>query len=140
MLMTLASLEVPKFTVVVGGGFGAGYYAMCGRPFKPRLLFAWPNAQVAIMGAEQAASTLLQVKLASARRDGRELAPEEIAQLRAQMAREFGERNDAYHNTSELKDDGVLVPPDTRQALAVAISASLNRPFEGGTAFGIMRM
>jgi 3-methylcrotonyl-CoA carboxylase beta subunit len=135
----VACAEVPKFTVVIGGSFGAGNYGMCGRAYGPRQLWMWPNARISVMGGEQAATVL-----ATVRRDGIEAkggtwsaADEEAFKepIRAQYERE----GHPYHASARLWDDGVIDPADTRRTLALAISAALNRPI-ASSRFGVFRM
>jgi 3-methylcrotonyl-CoA carboxylase beta subunit len=114
---------VPKFTVIIGGSFGAGNYGMCGRAYGPRQLWMWPNARISVMGGEQAAAVLSAVGSAD---------PEEI---RAKYERE----GNPYYSTARLWDDGIVAPADTRRVLALGIAASLNAPIPE-TAFGVFRM
>ena len=139
MIMVQACSEVPKFTVVVNGSFGAGNYGMCGRAFDPRFLFMWPQAQLALMGAEQAAGTLAEVKLRQMERQGETPSEAEIAAIRAEVAAGFERQASAYYCTSELWDDGLLDPVDTRNALGIAISCSLNAPI-GEPRYGVLRL
>jgi 3-methylcrotonyl-CoA carboxylase beta subunit len=131
--------QVPKFTVIIGGSYGAGNYGMCGRAFNPRFLWMWPNARISVMGGEQAATVL-----ATIRRDAIEAkegawsdADEEAfkAPIRAQYEKE----GHPYYASARLWDDGVIDPADTRRMLGLAISASLNRPIDK-TTFGVFRM
>jgi len=128
MIMAQTCSHVPKLTVMCHGSFGAGNYGMCGRAFDGRLLFAWPNHQIAVMGGEQAASTLAEVKLRQLERSGAAPDPEALARLRAATLEAYEEQTTAYYSTSELWDDGILDPIDTRTALGVALSAALNAP------------
>jgi 3-methylcrotonyl-CoA carboxylase beta subunit len=139
MVTAVSCAQVPKFTVIIGGSYGAGNYGMCGRAFNPRFLWMWPNARISVMGGEQAATVL-----ATVRRDGIEAkggtwsaAEEEAfkAPIRAQYERE----GHPYFASARLWDDGVIDPADTRRTLAMAISAALNRPIEA-TRFGVFRM
>ena len=139
MIMTQVGCTVPKFTVIVGGSFGAGNYGMCGRAFDGRFLWMWPQSQIAVMGAEQAANTLADVKIRQLQRKGHELGAEEIAAIRDPVLTSFEAESDAYHSTSELWDDGILDPVDTRNALGMAIIASLNAPF-GEMGYGVLRL
>ena len=139
MIMTQVGCTVPKFTVIVGGSFGAGNYGMCGRAFDGRFLWMWPQSQIAVMGAEQAANTLADVKIRQLQRKGHELGAEEIAAIRDPVLASFEAESDAYHSTSELWDDGILDPVDTRNALGMAIIASLNAPF-GEIGYGVLRL
>lgn len=139
MVMVQSTLSVPKFTVMCNGSYGAGNYGMCGRAYDPRLLFSWPNSQISIMGSEQAASTLATIKLAQMKREGIEPEPAEIEAIKAQVEADFVEQSSAYYATSELWDDGIIDPIDTRNALGMAISASLNAPL-GDTGTGVLRL
>jgi acetyl-CoA carboxylase carboxyltransferase component len=123
MVMAVANAEVPKFTVVVGGSFGAGNYAMCGRAYEPRQLWMWPNARISVMGGEQAATVLTTVGDAD---------PDEIRDT-------YEREGNPYYSTARLWDDGILDPLDTRRVLALGISAALNAPIPD-TTFGVFRM
>jgi 3-methylcrotonyl-CoA carboxylase beta subunit len=139
MIMTQVGVSVPKFTVVVGGSFGAGNYGMCGRAFDGRFLWMWPQAQIAVMGAEQAANTLAEVKMRQLQRDGRVLSDADVAAIRDPVLASFRAESDAYHSTSELWDDGILDPVDTRNALGMGLAASLNAPL-GQPGYGVLRL
>ncbi len=139
MIMTQVGVTVPKFTVIVGGSFGAGNYGMCGRAYDGRFLWMWPQAQIAVMGAEQAANTLADVKIRQLERQGRKLSDTDIAAIREPVLERYRAESDAYHSTSELWDDGILDPLDTRNALGMAIVASLNAPF-GEPGYGVLRL
>jgi 3-methylcrotonyl-CoA carboxylase beta subunit len=139
MIMAVAGASVPKLTVVCNGSYGAGTYGMSGRAFDPRFLFTWPQAQISVMGAEQAAGVLTDVKLRQLARDGRSLLPEEIAAIRDPVLDDYRRQSSAYYATSEIWDDGILDPVDTRNALGVALSASLNAPI-GEPHYGVFRM
>ncbi|NNL84503.1 MAG: methylcrotonoyl-CoA carboxylase [Myxococcales bacterium] len=139
MIMVQSCSEVPKFTVMVNGSFGAGNYGMCGRAYDGRFIFSWPNHQIGIMGAEQAANTLADVKIRQLEREGRTLSPEEIAAIREPVIEAFARESSAYYATSHLWDDGIIDPADTRNALGIAISASLNAPIEEPR-YGILRL
>ncbi len=138
MIMAQACSRVPKFTVMCHGSFGAGNYGMCGRAFDARFLFAWPNHQVGVMGGEQAARTLAEVKTRQLERNGQALDQDIIDGVYRDTLRAYQEQLSAYYSTSELWDDGIVDPVDTRNALGVALSASLNAPLaEPG--YGIFR-
>ncbi|MEY2926465.1 MAG: hypothetical protein RL367_942 [Pseudomonadota bacterium] len=129
MLMVQANVSVPKITVFVNASQGAGNYAMTGRAWKPRFLFAWPNARSAIMGPEQAVTTLTEVRIASIRREqGRVPTPEEIEAITANVGEYFDRTSGPYHLTSEMRDDGLLDMVETRNSLGMALSASLSAP------------
>ena len=139
MVTAVATAKVPKFTVLIGGSFGAGNYGMCGRAYSPRLLWMWPNSRISVMGGEQAASVL-----ATVRRDGMELTgkawtAEEEAAFKAPIRDQYETQGHPYYATARLWDDGVLDPAQTRQALGLGLSAALNAPVEK-TTFGIFRM
>jgi 3-methylcrotonyl-CoA carboxylase beta subunit len=139
MVTAVACAAVPKFTVIIGGSFGAGNYAMAGRAYDPRFLFAWPNARISVMGGEQAANVL-----ATVRRDGIEARGEkwddaEEEAFKAPIRAQYETQGHPYYASARLWDDGIIDPADTRRVLALAISASLNAPIEK-TEFGVFRM
>ncbi len=129
MVHAVATANVPKFTVVVGGSFGAGNYAMAGRAFEPRLLFMWPNAKISVMGGEQAANVLITVKKEQLTAQGKTLSQTDEEQLRKQILDKYELEGSAYYSTSRLWDDGIIDPAETRNYLALGISMSLNKPF-----------
>ncbi|HXC50329.1 MAG TPA: carboxyl transferase domain-containing protein [Candidatus Limnocylindrales bacterium] len=139
MVTAVATTRVPKFTVLIGASNGAGNYGMCGRAYSPRLLFMWPNSRISVMGGEQAASVLLQVKLAQLEKDGREMSEAERAEFKRPVLEKYDREGSPYYSTARLWDDGVIDPLDTRSSLALALAASFNRPPEP-TTFGIFRM
>ncbi len=139
MIMAVSCSEVPKFTVMCNGSFGAGNYGMSGRAFDSRFLFTWPQSQISVMGAEQAANTLADVKIRQLAKQGRALSAEEIEAIRAPVLNDFKRKQSAYWSTSELWDDGILDPIDTRNALAIALSAALNAPI-AEPRYGVFRM
>jgi 3-methylcrotonyl-CoA carboxylase beta subunit len=139
MIMAVSNSVVPKFTVICNGSFGAGTYGMAGRAFDSRFLFSWPNSQVGVMGAEQAAGVLSDIKIRQLARQGRTLTEPEIAAIREPILADYRRQSSAYYATSQLWDDGLLDPVDTRNALGIAISAALNAPIvEPG--YGVFRM
>ena len=121
MLMVQANVTVPKLALITHASNGAGHYAMNSMAWDPRFLFSWPNARVSVMGGEQAAKTLAQVKLAALKREGKVPGPDEVAAIMRQTAAEYDAKSDAYYATSELWDDGILDPVDTRNALGIAL-------------------
>ncbi len=139
MLMAQGGSVVPKFTVIVNASFGAGNYGMCGRAWDPRTLFMWPQAEIGVMGAEQAANTLVDIKIRQLRREGKELSEAEIAAIRDPILESYKRDTDAYASTSELWDDGMLDPVDTRNALGISISVALNAPI-GDPHYGVFRL
>ena len=139
MVHAVANAQVPKFTVVIGGSFGAGNYGMCGRAYQPRQLWMWPNARVSVMGGEQAASVLAQVKQEQRERQGRPMTPEELDAFKAPILAKYEEEGSPYYSTARLWDDGVILPGDTRTVLGLGISAALNAPIPESR-FGVFRM
>jgi 3-methylcrotonyl-CoA carboxylase beta subunit len=139
MVTAVASSAVPKFTVITGNSFGAGNYAMCGRAYSPRFLFMWPQSRISVMGGEQAASTLLTVKLAQLAAKKQTMSDEEQKKFQAPILAKYDEEGSAYYSTARLWDDGILDPAETRDALGLALAASLNAPIEP-TPFGVFRM
>ncbi len=140
MVHAVANANVPKFTVVIGGSFGAGNYGMCGRAYEPRFLWMWPNSRISVMGGEQAASVLLTVKQdQNARRGIPPLTPEEQAEFKRPTLEKYEREGSPYYSTARLWDDGILDPPETRRVLALALAASLNAPI-AETKYGVFRM
>jgi 3-methylcrotonyl-CoA carboxylase beta subunit len=139
MVTAVATAAVPKFTVLIGGSFGAGNYGMCGRGFSPRLLFMWPNARISVMGGEQAASVLATVRRDGIEAKGGQWTSEEEEAFKAPVREQYEREGHPYHATARLWDDGVIVPSDTRRVLALGLSAALNAPIED-TRFGVFRM
>jgi acetyl-CoA carboxylase carboxyltransferase component len=139
MVHAVANAAVPKFTVIIGGSFGAGNYGMCGRAYQPRQLWMWPNARISVMGGEQAASVLIQVKQEQRERQGKPMSPAEVEALKAPILEKYEEEGSPYHSSARLWDDGVIAPADTRTVLALGISAALNAPIPE-TRFGVFRM
>ena len=139
MVHAVANSVVPKFTVIIGGSFGAGNYGMCGRAYDPRLLWMWPNARISVMGGEQAAGVLTTVKRDQLAREGRTLTPEEEAVIRKPILDTYDREGSPYYSTARLWDDGILDPVDTRQALALGLSAAFNAPIPEAR-FGVFRM
>jgi 3-methylcrotonyl-CoA carboxylase beta subunit len=134
MVTAVATTRVPKLTVIIGGSFGAGNYAMCGRAYSPRFLFMWPNARISVMGGEQAATVL-----ASVRRSSRDGAPEPEVAFKDRIRAQYEHQGHPYYSTARLWDDGVIDPADTRMVLGLALSACANAPLEPSR-FGIFRM
>ncbi len=139
MLMVQTNLDVPKLTVMTNGSFGAGNYAMCGRAYDARFLFSWPNSQISVMGMEQAAKTLTQIRIKSLERKGKTLSEEEAQQIYDGIAQDYLEKSGAYYATSELWDDGIIDPADTRKVLGISLSVALNRDFHE-TPHGVLRI
>jgi 3-methylcrotonyl-CoA carboxylase beta subunit len=139
LVNAVACAKVPKFTVIIGGSFGAGNYGMCGRAYDPRFLWMWPNARIGVMGAEQAAGVLVQVKHEQAARAGQSFSPEEEAKLKQPILEQYERQGHPYYSSARLWDDGVIDPAQTRDVLGLALSASLNAAIEP-TQFGVFRM
>ena len=139
MVMAVANAQVPKFTVIIGSSFGAGNYGMCGRAYAPRQLWMWPNARISVMGGQQAASVLLQVRLDNLHRQGADMTHAEREAFTAPTLAAYESEGNPYYSTARLWDDGVIDPVDTRTVLALGISAALNAPIPE-TAFGVFRM
>jgi 3-methylcrotonyl-CoA carboxylase beta subunit/propionyl-CoA carboxylase len=140
MVHAVANVAVPKFTVVIGGSFGAGNYGMCGRAYGPRFLWMWPNARISVMGGAQAASVLSTVKQEQLAREGKPpMTEDELAEFERPIREKYEEEGNPYYSTARLWDDGVLDPAQTRTALALALSAAYNAPIPE-TEFGVFRM
>ena len=139
MVTAVATAQVPKFTVIIGGSFGAGNYGMCGRAYSPRMLWMWPNARISVMGGEQAASLLATVRRDGIEARGEQWSSEEEAAFKAPLRQQFETQGHPYYASARLWDDGIIDPKDTRKILSLAISASLNAPIPE-TKFGLFRM
>ena len=139
MVNAVANAAVPKFTVIIGGSYGAGNYGMCGRAYGPRQLWMWPNARISVMGGEQAAQVLLQVKMDQLRSQGKEMSPGEQQDFMKPTLDKYAEEGNAYYSTARIWDDGIIDPADTRMVLALGISAAMNAP-SAETRFGVFRM
>jgi acetyl-CoA carboxylase carboxyltransferase component len=139
MVHAVANSVVPKFTVIVGGSFGAGNYGMCGRAYDPRLLWMWPNARISVMGGEQAAGVLTTVKREQMARDNQAMTPDAEAAIRKPILEKYDSEGSPYYSTARLWDDGILDPAHTRSALALGLSAAFNAPVPPPK-FGVFRM
>ncbi|MGE4430604.1 MAG: carboxyl transferase domain-containing protein [Sphingobium sp.] len=135
LVTAVATAQVPKITVLIGGSFGAGNYGMCGRAYQPRFLFTWPNARISVMGGEQAASVL-----ATVHRDAAKWTPEEAEAFKAPIRQKYEDEGNPYYATARLWDDGVIDPAQTRDVLGLAFAATLNAPVPDRAQFGIFRM
>lgn len=135
MVMAVSNASVPKFTVIIGGSYGAGNYGMCGRAFQPRQLWMWPNARISVMGGEQAANVLLTVKL----EQDAQMSPDAQKTFKEPILKKYETESSAYYSTSRLWDDGIIDPRDTRKVLALGLSASFNSPWEP-IGQGVLRM
>ena len=139
MVTAVACAQVPKFTMLIGGSFGAGNYGMCGRAYSPRFLWMWPNARISVMGGEQAASVLAQVKRDAMEKRGQAWDPVEEDAFKAPIREQYEVQGHPYYSSARLWDDGIVDPADTRRVLGLGLSASLNAPIEQ-TRFGVFRM
>ena len=135
MVMAVSNASVPKFTVIIGGSYGAGNYGMCGRAFQPRQLWMWPNARISVMGGEQAANVLLTVKL----EQDTQMSADEQKKFKEPILKKYENESSAYYSTARLWDDGIIDPRDTRKVLALGLSASFNSPWTP-TGQGVLRM
>lgn len=139
MVMAVSNAHVPKFTVVIGGSYGAGNYGMCGRAYQPRQMWMWPNAKISVMGGEQAANVLLTVKMDQMAAKKIEMTPEEQAEFKRPTLEKYEKESSAYFSSARIWDDGIIDPADTRRVLALGISASLNKSW-GEKSQGVFRM
>jgi 3-methylcrotonyl-CoA carboxylase beta subunit/propionyl-CoA carboxylase len=139
LVHAVANSVVPKFTVIIGGSFGAGNYGMCGRAYEPRLLWMWPNARISVMGGEQAAGVLTTIKRDQLAREGSPFSAEDEAAIRDPILEKYDLEGSPYYSTARLWDDGILDPAETRQALALGLSAAFNAPIPDAR-FGVFRM
>ena len=139
MVHAVANSTVPKFTVIIGGSFGAGNYGMCGRAYSPRFLWMWPNARISVMGGEQAAGVLTTVKRDQLAREGKQLSPEEERAIADPVLQKYESEGSPYYSTARLWDDGVIDPAETRVYLGLGLSTAYNAPVEEPR-FGVFRM
>jgi 3-methylcrotonyl-CoA carboxylase beta subunit len=139
MVTAVACAQVPKLTVIIGGSFGAGNYGMCGRAYSPRFLWMWPNARIGVMGGEQAAAVLAQVRRDALEGQGKQWSAAEEAAFKAPIREQYETQGHPYYASARLWDDGVIDPADTRTVLGLSLAAALNAPIEP-TTFGVLRM
>lgn len=139
MVMAVSNARVPKFTVVIGGSYGAGNYGMCGRAYQPRQMWMWPNARISVMGGEQAANVLLTVKLDQMAARGETMGTSDQQEFKRPTLEKYDRESSAYYSTARIWDDGIIDPVDTRKVLALGIAASLNKPW-GEASQGVLRM
>jgi len=148
LVTAVATTSVPKFTVIIGGSFGAGNYGMCGRAYSPRFLWMWPNARISVMGGTQAASVLATLRRDAVEAQGNSWSADEEAAFKAPIAAQYEEQGNPYYASARIWDDGVIPPEDTRMVLGLGLAASMNAPFEpwtvtrqdGASRFGVFRM
>jgi 3-methylcrotonyl-CoA carboxylase beta subunit len=139
MVTAVSCAKVPKFTVIIGGSYGAGNYGMCGRAFNPRFLWMWPNARISVMGGEQAATVLATIRRDAIDGKGGTWSADDEAAFKAPLRAQYDREGHPYYASARLWDDGVIDPADTRKVLGLALSAALNKPIEA-THFGVFRM
>jgi 3-methylcrotonyl-CoA carboxylase beta subunit len=139
MVTAVATANVPKYTIIIGGSFGAGNYGMCGRAFNPRFVWMWPNARIGVMGGEQAASVLATVKRDGIEAKGGAWSKEEEQAFKQPLLDQFEHQSHPYYASARLWDDGVINPVDTRRVLGLALSVGLNQPIPDSK-FGVFRM
>ena len=139
LVTAVACTQVPKITLIIGGSFGAGNYGMCWRAYDPRFLFMWPNARISVMGGEQAARVLSQVKQAQRDKQGQPWDAKERDQFSQNIIEQYEQQGHPYYATARLWDDGIIDPAVTRQTVGLALSAALNAPIKD-TRFGVFRM
>jgi 3-methylcrotonyl-CoA carboxylase beta subunit len=139
MVAAVACAQVPKFTVIIGGSFGAGNYGMCGRAYDPRFLWMWPNARISVMGGEQAANVLSQIAYDNKTKQNETWDTDAAAKFKTQILETYERQGHPYYGSARLWDDGVIDPAATREVLGLGISAALNAPITA-TSFGVFRM
>jgi len=139
LIHAVANAQVPKFTIIIGNSYGAGNYGMCGRAYDPRLLWMWPTARICVMGGEQAAGVLTDIRVRSLIKEGKKPTEKEIEEIRAPILAKYQYESSAYYSTARLWDDGIIDPVDTRKILGLAIAMSLNTPIAEHK-FGVFRM
>jgi len=139
MVTAVACAKVPKFTIVIGGSYGAGNYGMCGRAYSPRLMFMWPNARISVMGGEQAASVLATVTRDGKERRGENWSAKDEENFKTPIREKYEQEGSPYYSTARIWDDGIITPADTRKVLGLSIAMSQNAPLEE-TKFGVFRM
>ncbi|KAM1264782.1 hypothetical protein ACFX15_034075 [Malus domestica] len=139
MVMAVSCAKVPKVTIIIGGSFGAGNYAMCGRAYSPDFMYLWPNAKISVMGGAQAAGVLAQIERGNKKKKGIEWDEEEEEKFKAKVVEAYEREGNSYYSTARLWDDGIIDPADTRKVIGLSISASMNRD-PGETKYGVFRM
>jgi len=139
MVHAVSNANVPKFTVIMNGSFGAGNYGMCGRAFDPRFLFMWPSGKLSVMGGDQAVGVLVQINKESKLKSGKAMTPEEEKTFREEMTKKYETESSCYYSSARIWDDGIIKPSETRKILGLSLFASLNAKIED-TENGIFRM
>ena len=128
MVNAVANSVVPKFTIIIGNSYGAGNYAMCGKAYDPRFIYAWPSAKIAVMGGDQAASTLLQIQVAASKKKGKEISPEEEKKLLKKITDRYEKQTSPFYAASHLWVDAIIDPVESRKVIAEGIHAANNNP------------
>jgi 3-methylcrotonyl-CoA carboxylase beta subunit len=139
MVNAVSNSVVPKFTVIIGNSYGAGNYAMCGKAYDPRLIFAWPSAELAVMGGTQAAKVLLQIETASLKNKGEEITPEKEAELFNKIKSRYDEQTSPYYAAARLWTDAIVDPLDTRKWISMGIEAANHAPIEKPFNLGVIQ-
>ena len=139
MVTAVACAQVPKFTVIIGGSFGAGNYGMCGRAYSPRFLYMWPNARISVMGGEQAAGVLVSLDVKKLKKQGKTVTEEMVNKMKRPIVAKYEAEAHPYFSSARLWDDGIIDPMDTRRILGLSLSSALNAPIPD-TKFGVFRM
>ena len=139
MVAAVAAAQVPKLTVMIGASYGAGNYAMCGRAYDPRFVFSWPSHRISVMGGEQAAGVLTEIRRQGAKADGRDLDEDDLAAIRRDVEAQYEEQASPYYATARLWDDGIIDPRKTREVLGLALTTTLNAPIPQ-TDYGVLRI
>jgi 3-methylcrotonyl-CoA carboxylase beta subunit len=139
MVTAVSCADVPKFTVLIGGSYGAGNYGMCGRAYEPTMMWMWPNARISVMGGEQAAGVLTQVRQDGLARKGQSMSDEEVAEFKKPIIEQYERQGHPYYASARLWDDGIIDPADTRSVLGLALEAAANAP-KRESKFGVFRM
>lgn len=139
LVHAVANAQVPKFTIIIGGSYGAGNYGMCGRAYDPRFLWMWPTAKICVMGGEQAADVLTDIKVKKLVKEGKKITKKEIEEIKKPILSKYENESSAYYSTARIWDDGIIDPLDTREIIGLAISMSLNAPIPDHK-FGVFRM
>ncbi|MBX9604190.1 MAG: hypothetical protein K2X35_24515, partial [Bryobacteraceae bacterium] len=139
LINAVSNSTVPAVTIMIGGSYGAGNYAMCGRAYEPRFLFTWPNHRIAVMGGPQLAGVMDIIRREAAAKAGQPVDEEQLNAAKKALESQIGKESDPYFATARLWDDGIIDPRDTRTVIAISLSAAYNRPFEGTMSWGVFR-
>ena len=140
MVNAVANSVVPKFTIIIGNSYGAGNYAMCGKAYDPRFIYAWPSAKIAVMGGDQAAKTLLQIQVASMKAKGKLVSPEEEKKLLDEITQRYSTQTTPYYAAARLWVDAIIDPADTRKLISEGISAANNNPIHPDFKTGLLQV